>query len=155
MAAPVLAQPLVPADRDVARAARALGLTVSTAEEAGQRLPSAFHFDRNDAMDAKRPILLTALYVGLGVTQALDLYSTRLALSRGARETNPLMAGAMRNQGSAIAVKLATTAGTIYFAEKLRKKSPIAAIFVTAAINGVTAAVVANNMRVADVAARR
>src|SRR5689334_20810688 len=40
----------------------------------------------------QRPAILPALYVALGAVQALDVYSTRAAVTAGAREANPTAA---------------------------------------------------------------
>lgn len=99
------------------------------------------------AAKVRRPSALPLLYAGLGVAQAMDLYSTSRAMSLGARESNPMMAKVVGNTGMSIMVKAATTAGVIYLAEKIRKKSPAAAVTMMIIANGVTAAVVAHNMR--------
>jgi hypothetical protein len=95
----------------------------------------------------RRPGGLVAMYAGLGALNALDVYSTMRALDRGARETNPVVKATAGNLGVSLAVKAATTAGSIYFAEKLWKKNRAAAIVTMAAVNVATAAVVARNLR--------
>jgi hypothetical protein len=92
----------------------------------------------------KRPGLLTTLYGTYGTLQAMDIISTRRALSAGATEQNPLMKSG--HMGAMVAVKAAAGVSTIYFAEKLWKKSRVRAIVVMAALNGAQAAVVAHNM---------
>lgn len=102
----------------------------------------------------KRPAILPALYATLGVMQAWDVYSTTAALKAGAREANPTAAPFAGNAGSLIGLKAATTAGTIFFAERMWKKNKVGAIVMLAAINGATAAVSMRNMRNAKAAGR-
>jgi hypothetical protein len=99
-----------------------------------------------DAPD-KRPAGLSALYVTFGALQMTDAYTTRRAIRSGAVEANPLMKGAARNTGTLYAVKAASTAVSIYLAEKAWKKNRKGAVILMAVVNGVTAAVVARNLR--------
>jgi hypothetical protein len=96
-----------------------------------------------------RPAAISVLYATLGGLQALDIYSTRRALRSGAAEVNPLMkpaAGA--GAGAAmIAAKAVSTATSIYFTERVWKKNRKGAVVLMAVVNGVTAAVVARNLR--------
>ena len=69
----------------------------------------------------------SALYASLGVMQAWDAYSTSAALKAGAREANPTAAPFAGNAGSMLGLKAATTAGTIFFAERLWKKNKVGA----------------------------
>ena len=94
-----------------------------------------------------RPRALPALYASLGVLQGLDLYSTRRAVSAGANELNPIVGKAAKNTGAMLAVKALSTAGSIYFTERAWKKNRKGAVVLMAIMNGVTAAVVANNMK--------
>jgi uncharacterized protein DUF5658 len=87
---------------------------------------------------------LKVLYGSYGVLQGLDVYSTSAALRGGAREANPLMD---THAGHAIAFKAAIGLSTYYAVNKLSKKNRKAAIVTIAILNGVTAAVVANNMK--------
>jgi hypothetical protein len=102
----------------------------------------------------KRPAALPALYVTLGVMQAMDIYSTSAALKAGAKEANPTAAPFAGNPGSMIGLKAATMAGTIFFAERLWKTNKVGAIVMMAAINGATAAVSMHNMQNAKSAGR-
>ena len=95
----------------------------------------------------KRPAILPALYATLGVIQAWDLASTSAALKRGAREANPAAAPFVGGTGSMVGLKMATTASTIFFAERAWKKNKVAAVVMMAAINGGMAAVSVRNMR--------
>jgi len=96
---------------------------------------------------SRRPAALPALYVSLAALNALDVYSTTRALGNGAREVNPVMASTRGNSGVALAIKAATTTSSIYLAERLWKKNRIASIATMLAANGVTAAIVAHNLR--------
>ena len=107
------------------------------------------------APPSKRPAVLPALYVSLGAMQALDIYSTRSALKAGARESNAVAAPFAGNTGSMLGLKVASTAGTILFAERMWKKNKVGAIVMLAAINGATAAVSMHNMRNARLGASR
>ena len=94
---------------------------------------------------AERGALIPVMYVALGATQTLDLLATNAALDRGAREANPLASPLTKNTASWIALKAASTAGTIVFAERLRKRNEFAAVVVVAAINAaLTAAAIRN-----------
>ena len=100
---------------------------------------------------AKRPMLLPALYVAQAALQALDAHSTYSALSRGGVEANPLMKGVVGNKGAMMAVKAGVAASTIWMAERMWKKgNRVGAIATMLVVNGVTAAVVANNYKVAS-----
>jgi len=100
------------------------------------------------APEHKRPAALIPLYVSLVGLQGLDIHSTRRAMNSGAtRESNPMMKPFVNNDAAFIAVKATTTAGTIFFTERLRKKHPKAAVVVAAALNVGLAAVVASNYR--------
>ncbi|HEY7059823.1 MAG TPA: hypothetical protein VH458_24985 [Vicinamibacterales bacterium] len=90
----------------------------------------------------KRPTLLPVLYGSYAALEIMDVQSTRRALAAGATEANP----ALKSGGAtAIAIKAATGAATIYFVERAWKKNRVGGIVLMAALNGVTAAVVAHN----------
>lgn len=100
---------------------------------------------------AKRPMMLPALYVAQAALQALDAHSTSSALSRGGVEANPLMKGVVGNKGAMMAVKIGAAASTIWIAERMWKRGNRAGAIATMLIvNGLTAAVVANNYKVAS-----
>ena len=124
------ATPAAAADRDHAEAAATPALP-SWAVERIQR----------------RPSLLPALYASYGALQVADLVTTVRALDGGAREVNPLMKPAVGNRTVMFALKSASAAGAIYLSERMWKKNRVGAIVLMAAVNGVTAAVVAHNMR--------
>ena len=90
----------------------------------------------------RRPAPLPVLYGAYGALQAMDVVSTRKALSAGATEQNPLMTSSATTQ---IAIKAAAGAATIYFAERTWKKNRAGAIVLMAVLNGATAAIVARN----------
>ena len=92
-----------------------------------------------------RDVLLPALYTGFGVLQALDAHSTVRAVNAGHREANPLIAPFAERPGAMIAVKAATTAGTIYLAHRLAGRNRAAAIALMIAVNGAYAAIVGAN----------
>ena len=95
-----------------------------------------------------RPAVLPGLYAGYAALQAYDLYSTRQALGRGAREANPLMQGVVGNPDAFIALKAGVAAGTILAAERLWKQDKkAAAIGVMAASIAVSAIVATKNAR--------
>lgn len=94
-----------------------------------------------------RPVALPALYVSYAALQAFDVYSTRQALARGAREANPLMQGVVGNTGAFVAVKAAVAVATIFAAEHAWKDNKAAAIAIMVASNSVAAIVAARNAR--------
>jgi hypothetical protein len=97
----------------------------------------------------ERPASLVPLYVSFSALQMLDAHSTFQGLSRGARETNPLMSGVAGSPAGLIAVKAGATAGTIYLAEKLWKRNRKAAIATMIGANIAYGFVVSHNYRVA------
>ncbi len=94
-----------------------------------------------------RPAALPALYASYAALQAFDVYSTRQALGRGAREANPLMQGVVGNTTAFVAMKAGVGVATIMAAERLWKTNKAAAIAVMVASNGVSAIVAARNAR--------
>ena len=94
-----------------------------------------------------RPAALMGLYASYAALQAYDVYSTKQALARGAREANPLMQGVVGNTGSMVALKIGVGAATIVAAERLWKTNKAAAIGVMVAGNSVAAIVAARNAR--------
>lgn len=95
----------------------------------------------------KRPVALSALYGSYGTLQVLDVVSTRKAVAAGAREANPLMGSG--TSARAVAVKAAGTAISIYLAERMWKKNRVGAVVTMAIMNGISAAAVAHNARLA------
>jgi len=98
---------------------------------------------------ASRPALLAPLYTSYAMLQALDVYSTRRALNRGAAEANPLMRGVSRNTAQMLTVKTVTTAVTIVAGERLWKKHRVGSVLLMAGLNSAMGWVVVHNYRVA------
>lgn len=96
---------------------------------------------------ARRPGALVAMYASLGVLQAMDVYSTRRAVAAGSTELNPIMRKSAGNSGAMLAAKAVATAGSVFFTERAWKKNRKGAMVLMAVMNGVTAAVVANNLK--------
>jgi hypothetical protein len=96
---------------------------------------------------AARPGALVPLYGSFGLLQLMDAHSTLSAVRAGAVERNPVMAPLASNPGGMLAVKAATTAGTIVLAEKLWRRHPAKAVTLMVAVNAAYAAIVAANYR--------
>ena len=94
-----------------------------------------------------RPAVLPALYASYAALQVFDIYSTKQALARGAREANPLMQDVVGNTTEFVAVKAVVTLGTILAAERLWRVNKVAAIALMVVSTGVLASVAANNAR--------
>ncbi len=114
------------------------GAISKAARETALEIP-AWAVDHAD----RRPAVLPALYGTYATLQALDVYSTRRALSAGATEANPLLESGGRAR--TLAIKGAAGAATIFFAERAWKKNRAGAIVLMLALNGATAAIVAHN----------
>ena len=95
-----------------------------------------------------RPAVLPALYASYAALQVFDIYSTKQALARGAREANPAMQGVVGNSSAFVAVKAAVTVGTIAAAERLWKTNKVAAVALMVVSNGILAGVAAKNARI-------
>lgn len=93
-----------------------------------------------------------SLYASFATLQALDAHSTLRAINGGGSEANPFMAGIASKPFAFVAMKAGTTAATIYLAEKLSKKNPIASVLLMTAMNSAYATVVAHNYRLATAA---
>ncbi len=92
---------------------------------------------------------LVPLYWWLITLNAMDIRTTRQGLSSGrAREANPLMKPFVKNTGAFIGVKAGLTVGTIYFAERARRKHPKKVLVWMIATDAALAAIVAHNYRV-------
>jgi hypothetical protein len=98
--------------------------------------------------------LLASLYASFVTLQALDAHSTLVAIDRGARETNPMMAPLVDRPAAFVALKAGTAAGVLYMTERVRRHSPLGAVLMMAAFNSAYATVVARNYRVAARLAR-
>ena len=95
----------------------------------------------------ERGALMPVMYVALGATQTLDVCATTAALKNGAREVNPIASPLVQNTAGWVALKAASTAGTIVFAERLRKRNAFAAFVVVAAINAALASAAIRNIQ--------
>jgi hypothetical protein len=93
----------------------------------------------------ERPPALVPLYVSFATLQALDAHSTMTALEHGARETNPLVRGAMSMPAGMVALKAGTAVGVIYLTEKLWKRNRVAAVLTMVALNSAYATIAAHN----------
>lgn len=122
----------------VRRAVIALVLTVATGTLASAQATGA-------ETPPERPRLLIPLYVTQFALHGLDVHSTVQALDAGHREGNPLLRNA--NSTQMIGAKLASSAATVWLAEKLWKKNRVAAVVMMAGVNVGLTAVVANNYR--------
>lgn len=92
-----------------------------------------------------RPPALVALYGSYAALQAYDVYSTRRALARGAREANPFMQSVVASTPGFVAVKAGVGLATVVASERLWRKNKAAAIAVMVAANSVSAVVAARN----------
>jgi hypothetical protein len=90
------------------------------------------------------PALKAVLFGSHAAVQALDLYSTVLAKRNGAREMNAIMDGGTARM---FGVKAATSVATYFAVRSMAKKSRKGAIVTMLVLNGVTAAVAANNLK--------
>ena len=96
-------------------------------------------------------MVLSALYASQIALQVLDAHSTYSAIDRGGVEVNPLMKNVVGNKGTMLAVKAGVAASVIVLAERMWKRgSRTGAVVVMLIANGVTAAVVASNYKVAS-----
>jgi hypothetical protein len=155
-AGPVLAQGTFNASADAASEPRTVAADTGTAGSGESGTPQLARpiaeaaenvYLRRAEARPRRPSMLVGLYSTMSVLNVLDVYSTTRALDSGAREANPLVARTAGSFGSSLAIKAATTATSIYFAEKLWKKNRVAAIVTMVAVNAGTAAIVARNFR--------
>jgi hypothetical protein len=134
---------LAAADNDAtAKSATPIGSAVESAAKVVDPSVSLWTLSQTP----RRPMMLPALYGTYAVLQAMDVMSTKKAITAGGQEANPVMRG---NMGRSIALKAASGAATVYFVEKAWKKSRIGAIVLMAAINSATAAIVAHNTGIA------
>ena len=140
--------PIAPAPVALLAPAAATAATAEGEQTAGQTASiSRSSFESR----GKRPLGLPALYAVQVALQAMDAHSTYAAINRGGVEANPLMKGVVQNKGAMMAVKAGVAASTIWIAERMWKRgSRIGAIATMLIANGVTAAVVANNYKVAS-----
>jgi hypothetical protein len=88
--------------------------------------------------------------VSFATLQGLDAHSTILALNRGARESNAIVAPFADNRPALIALKAGTAAGVLYMTDRVARQNKLAGIVIMAAANSTYAMVVANNYRIAS-----
>jgi hypothetical protein len=98
--------------------------------------------------EARRPAALIPLYISFAALQVADARSSYSASRQGLVETNPLMGPIVDSPGRLLAVKAATTAGTILASEFLWRQHPRAAVIVMALITSSYGVIVAHNYRV-------
>ena len=112
---------------------------------AEQLRPDARPFGRRPGDGA-----LVPLYASFGALQGLDVHSTLRAIDRGGREANQFMAPMTERPAVFMAIKAGSTAGILYLTERVRRRSPTAAIVMMTAFNSAYAVVVANNYRIGN-----
>jgi hypothetical protein len=94
----------------------------------------------------KPPQIVPSLYVSLAVLQAFDGYSTLRGVRNGAREANPIIGHAAGRPMAIWTLKAASTATTIYCAERLwRTHRRRQAITLLVAANAMMGAIAAHN----------
>jgi hypothetical protein len=93
--------------------------------------------------------LRRTMYVSFAALQVMDAMSTSKALSAGATEANPAMAGIARNRTALFAVKAGTAVATTFLVERIAKNHPRRAMIVMAVLNTAYAGIVMHNYRVA------
>lgn len=98
--------------------------------------------------EPRRPVVLPVLYGTYVTFQVLDVQTTRRAMAAGARESNPAVAPLSGDIPRLVAVKAITTAGTLYFADRLWRRHRVGAVVVMAALNGISAWAVVHNARI-------
>jgi hypothetical protein len=69
------------------------------------------------------------------------------ALQNGGTERNPLLRDLAGRPAGLLALKAGVTASTIFLTEKLRKKHPVGAVVLMAALDSFYATVVVHNYR--------
>ena len=94
-----------------------------------------------------------SLYASFVALQVLDVHSTSKALANGAHEANPMLPFA-GNTGAMLGVKAASSACTLYIANRVARRNKTAAIVLMAALNSAYSVIVAHNYRLAASTAR-
>lgn len=100
--------------------------------------------------ELKRPRPLTSLYVSFAALQGLNAHSALPSVRGTADEMNPVVATYGTTPVKMLAIKAATTAGTIYLCEKLWRKNRAAALVVMIGLNSALAVATAHNYRVTE-----
>ena len=120
-----------------------------TLREAAAPVVDTAGFRTLEVTPPARGAVLPALYATLAGLHAFDAYSTSNGLSRGARESNPLMQGVAGNSVALWTVKAGAAATSIAISERLwRHHRRGRAIAVMVAANTILAAVAAHNVSV-------
>ena len=93
---------------------------------------------------------LVLLQAGMVALQAMDIVSTRQALSRpGAYEANAAFGSANPSMGATIALKAGATASIILLTNRIAKTNRVAAIVTMVALNSAYATISAHNFAIA------
>ena len=101
-----------------------------------------------EPLDLPRPAALIPLYMTFAALQVLDADSTVEAVSRGYRESNPLMQPVSGNRGATLAIKAGVTLGTIMLVERVWKgRHRRAAVLTMIGVNVGYGLIVASNYR--------
>lgn len=95
----------------------------------------------------ERPRALVPLYVTFAALQALDVHSTMHAVNGGARESNPVVRGALDSPAQMILMKTATAAGVVVLTERLWRRNRTAAVITMIALNSAYLTIAAHNYR--------
>jgi len=122
-------------------------VTVSAADN--DRSAAAESLSVVAAVPRPRPQIMPSLYVSLAALQAYDGYSTLAGVTNGAREANPIVGGAAGKPVAMWSLKAASTAATIYYAERLWRSHRLGrAIALLVAANATMSIVAAHNASV-------
>jgi hypothetical protein len=95
----------------------------------------------------ERPRALVPLYITFAGLQALDVHSTIQAVNGGARESNPVVRGALDGPAQMILMKTATAAGVVVLTERLWRRNRTAAVITMIALNSAYLTIAAHNYR--------
>jgi Domain of unknown function (DUF5658) len=143
----LLAQPFAMMMRTTATV---LGLVVLSSvpikAAAGGDSPAPSTLTTSSEIAKPRPQIVPSLYASLAALQAFDGYSTIRAIRAGAREANPIVGNAAGQPIAMWTLKAASTAATIYYAERLwRNHHRGQAVTLLAVTNAIMGAVAAHN----------
>jgi Domain of unknown function (DUF5658) len=127
-------------------------VTIASASTAGVNVPvtdtMSLRHPVVKASQASRPAPLIPLSTSFVAMQGLDIFSTSKAVSAGAQEANPLMQPVAGKSVASIAVKAASTAGSVFFTERAWKQNRKGAVVLMTTLNIATATIVAHNTQV-------
>ncbi len=111
-------------------------------------IPSSRQTITRVRLPESRPSGLPPLYVAFAGLQVLDAHSTLWAPRDATREVNPLMGALIDHPSLMYAVKVGTTTGTVYLAERLWKDGHrTASIALMVGVTSACTVVVASNYR--------